>query len=1335
MFFENCSKSSKHSHIYDYIYIEMTYTISILPIFLYLGILMALDSFSLVRWGRLTLAIGSGIASCIVAFLLFSYTNYSECAPAPILEELLKGIVICILIRRKKIAFAIDATIYGAAVGGGFALLENLLYAYYTPDMLIGTAVFRGLGTAIMHMGLTATFSLLLLMFSHRKVDTFIGFIPAIIPSMILHFLFNRFIIEPFIMLAFDLVVFTAIFYFLFLQNQKSIYRWLDNTMESDSRLLAAMKRGEFSGTNAGQYLLTVKEQFKPEVFFDMYCYVKIFLELSLCAKRNLMLSEAGIEVPKDDLIVDNIKEFKNLEKNIGKTGKIALAPIIKVKDVDNWMINSLCVITIMLFLSLIPMQASAQKIYHYDAKNAELLFFDPNTSQYVPHLIKMHSLGTALHNQIWNSAPYDSLCIYKPQKSIMYLTDWEDDGNAGVGVHPFTSIMIGMSPLNQSFYISPSVERYHHLFSHEQTHVVMSDKYTKGDLRWRKFIGSKVAVDPRYPLTAFWSYFTTPRWYSPRWYHEGIACFLETWLDGGVGRALGGYNEMYFRSIIAENEPLFSVVGLETEGTTTDFQVGTNAYLYGTRFVNYLAYQYGVDSLYRFYNRTADSKRFFANQFKTVYGRCVRDVWDDWKKFEKNNQQENLKTIAEYPLTDIEPLVDKPLGSVSPLLYDSKRGVAYAAVNYPGKFAHICSISLETGKMKRITKVDGPMLYQTAYIALDTKEDRLFYTTHNGGIRGLRVYDLKSGRKIKNINYTRMGDIVYDSVRERLYGICNNAGVSSLAYYDSDLNNVHILFSFPFGQSVSDLTVSHSGKHLVATLYGTSGEQKLIRFDVDQLENAVFKYDSLKTIDNTNLSQFRYSLDDSLLIGSSYYTGVSNIWSLNPTTGDMELLSNTSEGLFAPIQISTDSLLALSFGRNGMTPVKMGVSIIKDANAIEYLGQKVFDRNPSLEKLPILQNELDYKFEDVYNKIEEYHPFTALKFSGAYPDVTGYKNTAAVGYRFMFQDPLGLNSLNFYTGTSPWSQNPWKERFHFNLDWKFWGWTLDAYYNNSNFYDLVGPFKTSRAGYKVGLSYNWYYTLLAPFKWNWGVGISTYGMMDALPLFQNIPSPVKEMQTANAHIEISKTRTSLGGVMPESGYRLSLNGYTYLAEKQFFPQLYLEYDQGFLLPLIRNTSFWIRSVVGQSFGDPSSAFGNDYFGGFRNNWVDYRTPYQYRSASALPGTGIDAIHAHSFAKFTGELNLKPIRFKNFGFLGLYPTYAQFSLFSTDLVADAWGSSRSLRNFVNLGAQLNIEVVLFNYLKTTWSVGHAYLLHETLMPGADKVGLSNGQWMFSLKLL
>ena len=53
-----------------------------------------------------------------------------------------------------------------------------------------------------------------------------------------------------------------------------------------------------------------------------------------------------------------------------------------------------------------------------------------------------------------------------------------------------------------------------------------------------------------------------------PRWYMEGSAVFMETWMAGGLGRAQGGYDEMVFRAKIHDHTRVFSPLGLESEGT-----------------------------------------------------------------------------------------------------------------------------------------------------------------------------------------------------------------------------------------------------------------------------------------------------------------------------------------------------------------------------------------------------------------------------------------------------------------------------------------------------------------------------------------------------------------------------------------------------------------------------------------------------------------------------------------------------------------------------------------------------------------------------------------------
>ncbi|MFH0760452.1 MAG: hypothetical protein V2A67_02985 [Bacteroidota bacterium] len=47
----------------------------------------------------------------------------------------------------------------------------------------------------------------------------------------------------------------------------------------------------------------------------------------------------------------------------------------------------------------------------------------------------------------------------------------------------------------------------------------------------------------------------------------------------------------------------------------------------------------------------------------------------------------------------------------------------------------------------------------------------------------------------------------------------------------------------------------------------------------------------------------------------------------------------------------------------------------------------------------------------------------------------------------------------------------------------------------------------------------------------------------------------------------------------------------------------------------------------------------------------------------SFPGVQIDRFSGLNYAKLTTEINLPPVRFRKFGLLGFYSTYARLSVF------------------------------------------------------------------------
>lgn len=336
--------------------------ISFIPIIIYLVILKSLDSFKLVKWKGLCLGIMLGIVSCAVAY---SVSDIAACLDisyySPPAEELLKALAAILLMRVIHIAFFAEALCYGAAVGAGFALLENIVYLAYNPSMLPATALFRGMGTAMLHIGCTALFLTLLLLLTspspiHRRAvakasgrytpATLFALLlkdgwklVAALPSVFIHALYNIQYFSPLVRMLTVVVLFLIVFLLVSSYNERRITRWMEQSIMYDVELLTAIRGGKLADTKAGEYLLAVKEQFDAEVFFDMICYIQLYLELTISAKSRMMLREVGLPSAESDEERERrrsmTREFRVLRSNIGTMGEMVLHPIVRLTRED----------------------------------------------------------------------------------------------------------------------------------------------------------------------------------------------------------------------------------------------------------------------------------------------------------------------------------------------------------------------------------------------------------------------------------------------------------------------------------------------------------------------------------------------------------------------------------------------------------------------------------------------------------------------------------------------------------------------------------------------------------------------------------------------------------------------------------------------------------------------------------------------------------------------------------------------------------------------------------------------------------------------------------------
>jgi len=324
--------------------------LAFLPVSLFLLSLLYLDSYKLVRFRTVVQLV---IIGAIAAALSLYLNDVIEDAGvdrrivlrfvAPAIEELLKGLPLLLLIQRKRIGFLIDAAINAFALGTGFALLENL---YYLSTLQTAHAVLwivRGFGTALMHGGAVAIMAMTTVAIAERKkTDAWWIALPGLAMAFIVHSLFNHFVLSPIASTVLIVLVLPPLVILVFNQGERYLQSWLGSGFDLDAELVRAIQSGEFGHSPAGDYLRSLRAHFEGAVMADMLCYLRLRSELSLRAKGVLMLHENGFAVKKDPDLDAKLAEMRYLKLSIGKTGELALAPILHHSTHDLWQLQML---------------------------------------------------------------------------------------------------------------------------------------------------------------------------------------------------------------------------------------------------------------------------------------------------------------------------------------------------------------------------------------------------------------------------------------------------------------------------------------------------------------------------------------------------------------------------------------------------------------------------------------------------------------------------------------------------------------------------------------------------------------------------------------------------------------------------------------------------------------------------------------------------------------------------------------------------------------------------------------------------------------------------------
>lgn len=224
--------------------------------------------------------------------------------------------------------------------------------------------------------------------------------------------------------------------------------------------------------------------------------------------------------------------------------------------------------------------------------------------------------------------------------RTHIVITDDTDDANGSAQIVPMNIIRLYMTGPGSLSPLDDYDDWIYGLVLHEYTHILHIDTI-HGVAKWVNYVLGKT-----------WA----PNQVQPTWFTEGLATYYESERSAG-GRVRSTINDMYLRSAVLEGK----LLEIDQITATRYFPHGDVPYLYGSRFIKYIADRFGEDKLTRISHLYGGTPIPYAiNRIaQEVLGHTYIALYEDFKKYLHQRYARQKRAAEARGLTAFRKIAD----------------------------------------------------------------------------------------------------------------------------------------------------------------------------------------------------------------------------------------------------------------------------------------------------------------------------------------------------------------------------------------------------------------------------------------------------------------------------------------------------------------------------------------------------------------------------------------------------------------------------------------------------------------------------------------------------